>query len=134
LFVIVIIAAGILIVGYAKASYAETSATVPSPNDQQWQYAMAWVRGNTNPGDIFVHWWDYGFWVQTIGQRPTVTDGAHGASFWDHTTARYLMTAKNEKTTLQLMKAYNVSYVLFDPSDIGKYGAFASIGAAVSVA
>ena len=128
LFVIAIVAASILIISYAKASYAETSATVPSPNDQQWQYAMAWVRGNTNPGDIFVHWWDYGFWVQTIGQRPTVTDGAHGAQFWDHTTARYLMTAKNEKTTLQLMKAHNVSYVLFDPSDIGKYSAFASIG------
>lgn len=116
------------VVNYARASYAETTYTVPGPYQQQWQYAMQWVREDTPQGSIFAHWWDYGFWVQTIGQRPTVTDGAHVIPFWDHTTARYLMTAESEKTTLQLCKAQNISYILFDSTDIGKYGAYASIG------
>jgi len=128
LVVIIFLAISVIAFNYAKQSYVETKYTIPGPYEQQWQYAMAWVRENTNPGDIFVHWWDYGYWTQTIGERPTVTDGGHLVEFWDHTTARYLMTAENEKTTLQLLKAYNVSYVLFDSTDIGKYGAFASIG------
>ncbi len=127
LFALAVLAMILFAFSYAKASYNETKATVPGINEQQWQYAMSWVRENTDSGSIFVHWWDYGYWIQTIGQRPTVTDGGHIIPFWDHTTARYLMTAENEKTTLQLMKAHNVSYVLFDPSDIGKYGAYSSI-------
>lgn len=125
LLLIIIIA--IIAFKYSQQSYNETQYSIPGINEQQWQYAMGWVRNNTAPNDIFVHWWDYGYWIQTIGERPTVTDGGHWIEFWDHTTARYLMTAENEKTTLQLMKAHNVSYVLFDTSDIGKYSAYSSI-------
>lgn len=125
LFVAVILTG--LSVNYAKASYYETKYTIPGPYQQQWQYAMEWVRENTPADSTFVHWWDYGYWIQTIGERPTVTDGGHLNAFWDHTTARYLMTAENEDTTLQLCKSYNVSYILFDSSDIGKYSAFSSI-------
>lgn len=114
-------------VNYARASYYETTYTIPSSYQQQWQYAMSWVRDNTPENSIFVHWWDYGYWVQTIGKRATVTDGGHANSFWDHTTARYLMTAENEKTAIQLCKAHNVSYFLIDSTDIGKYGAYSSI-------
>lgn len=116
-----------LTVNYARASYYETTYTVPGSYQQQWQYAMQWVREDTPENSIFVHWWDYGYWIQTIGLRATVTDGGHANSFWDHTTARYLMTAENEKTALQLCKAHNVSYFLIDSTDIGKYSAYSSI-------
>ena len=89
---------------------------------------MKWVRNNTQPGDIFVHWWDYGYWVQYIGERPTVTDGGHGNGYWDHLTGRYLLTTPNPDTALSFMKSQNVSYLLIDPTDIGKYSAFSSIG------
>jgi len=115
-------------VNYEPSTVQQAKATVNGPYYQQWQKAMAWVRTETPQGSIFAHWWDYGYWVQTLGERPTVTDGGHANGFWDHTTARYLMTAQNEKTALQLCKAYNVSYFLIDSTDIGKYSAFASIG------
>jgi len=111
-----------------KSTVNEAKWTVPSAYYQQWQKSMAWVRESTPENSIFVHWWDYGYWIQTWGKRPTVTDGGHANSFWDHTTARYLMTAQNEKTALQMCKAYNVSYFLIDSSDIGKYPAYSSIG------
>ncbi len=115
--------------GYAQQSYYETKyTTAPGPYQIEWQNAMAWVRNNTAQNAIFVHWWDYGYWIQTIGKRATVTDGGHLINYWDHTTARYLMTAEKEQTALQLAKAHNVSYILFDSTDISKYGAFASIG------
>jgi asparagine N-glycosylation enzyme membrane subunit Stt3 len=103
-------------------------STVPSVYNQQWQRAMAWVRDNTPENSIFVHWWDYGYWIQTLGKRATVTDGGHADGWWDYTTARYLLTTKKPETALSLMKTHNVSYLLIDSSDIGKYTAFSSIG------
>jgi asparagine N-glycosylation enzyme membrane subunit Stt3 len=131
LWAIVLLVAILLIINFVKfEKYTSQQAqyTVNGAYYQQWQKAMSWVREETPEGSIFVHWWDYGYWVQTLGERPTVTDGGHINNFWDHLTARYLMTAQNEKTALQLCKAYNVSYYLIDSTDIGKYSAFASIG------
>ena len=129
---ITLIASLIFMVGtFANYSY-ETTITAkniaPSSYNQQWQKAMSWVRETTPEDSIFVHWWDYGYWVQTIGERPTVTDGAHANAWWDHTTARYLLTTPKPETALSLMKTHNVSYLLIDSSDLGKYSAYSSIG------
>jgi hypothetical protein len=105
-----------------------TSVQIGSSANPQWQYAMQWVRDNTLPGEIFVHWWDYGYWVQYMGERPTITDGGHGNGYWDHLIGRYLLTTPNPESALSFMKTQNVSYLLIDPSDIGKYPAYSSIG------
>ena len=94
----------------------------------QWQEAMSWVRENTPEGSLFVHWWDYGYWVQYLGERPTVTDGGHFRSYWDYLIGRYLLTTPYPETALSYMKTLNVSYLLIDPTDIGKYPAYSSIG------
>jgi len=130
--IFVLFIGAITFIQYEKSTFAQAKATIPTSYDQQWQKAMAWVRENTPEGSIFVHWWDYGYWVQTLGHRPTVTDGGHANGFWDHITARYLLTAQHERTALQLCKAHNVSYLLIDSTDIGKYTAFASIGSDAS--
>jgi len=115
-------------VSYASATISTAKQEIPSPYNQQWQYAMDWVSKNTPEDSIFVHWWDYGYWVQTIGKRPTVTDGGHANEWWDHTTARYLLTTSKPETALSLLKTHNVSYLLIDSTDVGKYSAFSSIG------
>ena len=92
---------------------------------------MSWVRDNTNEGDIFVHWWDYGYWVQYLGKRPTVTDGGHFNAFWDHLIGRYLLTTPYPETALSFMKSQNVSYLLIDQTDLGKYGAYSRIGSGI---
>jgi hypothetical protein len=130
--IITLIVSVLLLMGtFASYSYSikeNAKYVAPSVYNQQWQKAMGWVRENTPVGSIFVHWWDYGYWVQTLGERPTVTDGAHGNGFWDHTTARYLLTAKKPEVAYSLLKSYNISYLLIDSTDLGKYGAFSKIG------
>lgn len=113
---------------YSSSTVSSASYVSPSAYNQQWQYAMSWVSNNTPENSVFVHWWDYGYWVQTLGNRPTVTDGGHYNSWWDHTTGRYLLTTTEPETALSLMKTHNVSYLLIDSSDLGKYGAYSSIG------
>ncbi|MBI3623783.1 hypothetical protein HY212_06930 [Candidatus Pacearchaeota archaeon] len=115
-------------VHYYEITNSSTKSTIPGAYEQQWQKAMAWVRGNTPEGSVFVHWWDYGYWVQTIGERPTVTDGGHPISYWDHLIGRYVLTTPYPETALSFMKAHKVSYLLIDSSDIGKYSAYSSIG------
>jgi len=113
--------------GSYQAVVSQAKYIGPSANSQ-WQNAMAWARNNTGLRDIFVHWWDYGYFVQTLGLRPTVTDGGHANGYWDHLTGRYLLTTPYPETALSFMKTQNVSYLLIDPSDLGKYGAYSKIG------
>ena len=113
--------------GFYQESLQQAKQTGPSAN-YQWQHAMEWVRNNTVVGSIFVHWWDYGYWVQYLGQRPTVTDGGHAVGYWDHLIGRYLLTTPNPETALSFMKTQNVSYLLIDPTDLGKYPAYSKIG------
>src|SRR3989304_9105341 len=89
---------------------------------------MACVRGNTVEGSVFVHWWDYGYWVQSIGGRPTVADGGHAVTYWPHLIGRYVLTTPFPEAALSFMKSHGVSYLLIDPTDLGKYGAYSGIG------
>jgi len=101
---------------------------VPSPYTQQWQKAMSWTRENTPKNAVFGHWWDYGYWVQTIGERATVLDGGNSYGYWDYLMGRHGLTSKNETETLEFLYSHNTTHFLIDSTDIGKYPAFASIG------
>ncbi|MGB9708174.1 MAG: STT3 domain-containing protein [Candidatus Pacearchaeota archaeon] len=120
----------ISLVNYVNATVREAKYTVPGPYEEQWQHAMQWVRENTPKDAIFTHWWDYGYWVQTLGERATVVDGGHAYhnGFWNHLMGREVLTATNENDALEFLYAHNVSYLLIDSTDIGKYGAYSSIG------
>jgi asparagine N-glycosylation enzyme membrane subunit Stt3 len=124
--IILLVLSAYNLVGFYKSSKAQVSGTGPSAH-YQWQNAMSWIRENTPEGSNFIHWWDYGYWVQTLGERPTITDGGHGNSYWDHLIGRYLLTTKNPSTALDLMKSHDVSYLLIDPTDLGKYPAYSKI-------
>ena len=127
--VLIFAVVGLIVSGnsFIKSSSFQAENTGPSANFQ-WQNAMKWVRDNTPQGSIFVHWWDYGYWIQYLGQRPTVTDGGHANGFWDHLIGRYVLTTQNPETALSFMKSQNVSYLLIDPTDLGKYPAYSRIG------
>ncbi len=127
-FVIVLLGAFFAGVQFAKASIGTAHGYVPSSYTQQWQKAMAWVRENTAPNAVFGHWWDYGYWVQTMGERATVLDGGNAIVYWNHFMGRYALTGPDEKEALSFLYAHNTTHFLIDSTDIGKYPAFSSIG------
>ena len=45
-----------------------------STND--WTHAMHWVKQNTPKDAVFASWWDYGYWISTLGERTTLADNA----------------------------------------------------------
>ncbi|MDP3966109.1 MAG: STT3 domain-containing protein [archaeon] len=111
---------------YQISSYS-SSNTGPVANTD-WQDAMSWARNNTPVNSVFLHWWDYGYLVQTVGNRTTVLDGGNANAYWDHLMGRYVLTTPHPETAKSFMKAHNVSYLLIDPTDLGKYSAYSSIG------
>jgi len=113
---------------FLSASLVQAQSTGPSAN-YQWQKAMSWVRGNTLEDSIFLHWWDYGYWVEYLGERATLADGGHfQGTFRTHMIGRYILTNQNPDLALSFMKSNNVSHLLIDSTDLGKYGAYSKIG------
>ncbi len=113
---------------FYQASKATARSYVPSEYTRQWQYAMSWVRENTPKNAVFAHWWDYGYWVQSIGKRATILDGGNAIVYWDHLMGRHVLTTPDDAKALEFLYTHNATHLLIDSSDIGKYTAFSSIG------
>ncbi len=111
---------------------SQAEAFAPSPYTQQWQYAMGWVRENVAEDAVFGHWWDYGYWVQSIGERTTILDGGNARSYWNHLMGRHALTSPNNRDALEFLYSHEATHFLIDPTDIGKYTAFSSIGSDVT--
>ena len=95
----------------------------------QWQKAMSWVRDNTSSDAVFAHWWDYGYWLQSIGERATILDGGNGIVYWNHLMGRHVLTGTDEIKALEFLYTHNGTHLLIDSTEIGKYTAYSSIGA-----
>ena len=118
---------GILFAHY-KVSSSMAANTGPSYH-LQWQNAMNWVKQTVPENAVFSHWWDYGYWVQYGGRRATLSDGGNSAGgAINYYTARYLLTNPDISSTLDFLYSNDVSHVLIVGDDIGKYGAYSSIG------
>ncbi len=118
---------------YYKQVKSEAYSFVPSYYTQQWQKAMGWVRNNTAENSVFAHWWDYGYWVQSMGNRATVTDGGNKIVYWNYLTGRFVLTGDNQKDALEFLYTHNATHLLIDSSDLGKYGAFSIIGSDINL-
>ncbi len=114
--------------GFYQTIKAQAYSFVPSAYNLQWQKAMKWVRDETPENAVFGHWWDYGYWVQSIGNRATVLDGGNAIGFWNYWMGRYVLTGDNQKDALEFLYSHNTTHLLIDSTDIGKYTAFSSIG------
>ena len=96
--------------------------------DPQWQKGMAWVLVNTSKNSVFAQWWDYGYWIQTFGERATLSDGGNARGGINYLIGRHLLTGQNRTEALELLKTHNATHFLISSGEIGKYGAFSSIG------
>ena len=52
------------------------SATKFDLSSDDWTDAMRWVKENTPKDAVIAAWWDYGYWISTLGERKTLVDNA----------------------------------------------------------
>ncbi|OIO40646.1 hypothetical protein AUJ10_02260 [Candidatus Pacearchaeota archaeon CG1_02_31_27] len=114
-------------INFIRSDFSSTKNLGPSAS-LQWQRASDWIEKNTQEDSVFSHWWDYGYWLQYLGNRETVLDGGNSIPYWDHLFGRHVLTGQNETEALEFLKTHDTDYLIVDPTDIGKYGAYSSIG------
>jgi len=53
-----------------------TGGTSHLPSTNDWMVTLEWIKNNTPKDAIVGSWWDYGYWIQTLGDRTTLIDNA----------------------------------------------------------
>lgn len=41
-----------------------------------WPVSMEWIKVNTPKDSVIASWWDYGYWITTLGERTSLADNA----------------------------------------------------------
>ena len=41
-----------------------------------WNDTLVWIKNNTPENSVIGSWWDYGYWIQTLAERPSIADNS----------------------------------------------------------
>ena len=91
-----------------------------STND--WPDAMQWVKENTPKDAVIAAWWDYGYWISTLGERKTLADNATLIDWQIRKIASTLFSTPDNAWRILMSDAETdaSSYYVSLPSDINK--------------
>lgn len=131
--------------GLAAADSPPLLMTVGGHVSSDWEQALLWIRYNTPPNAVVASWWDYGYWIMVIANRPTLAD----PSTVNTTQIQYLAIALMANYTIseKILSFYHAQYLLiYQPigylrgglsyptsdGDLGKSGAMLTIAASTN--
>ncbi|MEM2930548.1 MAG: STT3 domain-containing protein [Thermoproteota archaeon] len=87
------------------------TSSIPYPGSfPDWIEALTWTRYNTPPGSVVLSWWDYGYWITAMGERPTLIDNATINSTQVAAVGRIFMS--NDTVAMPMLRKYNISYII----------------------
>lgn len=75
-----------------------------------WPDALNWIKNNTPKDSVVASWWDYGYWVQTLGERKTLADNATIDTSVIANIARMLLSSPDEGW--KMLNKAGANYVL----------------------
>jgi dolichyl-diphosphooligosaccharide--protein glycosyltransferase len=77
---------------------------------EDWTHAMDWISKNTEPGAVIASWWDYGYWITTLGNRPTLADNATLNHTRIQSIAKMLMS--DEQSGMRIAQDLQADYIM----------------------
>jgi dolichyl-diphosphooligosaccharide--protein glycosyltransferase len=83
-------------------------SSYPPGND--WLETMEWIKTNTPEDSVIVSWWDYGYWIQTLGERATLVDNSTLNDWRIKQVAQVFLSTPNE--SWNLLKEMDADYVV----------------------
>ncbi|MCC7571869.1 MAG: hypothetical protein KO464_00575 [Candidatus Methanofastidiosum sp.] len=113
--------------------------TAQSPHlEDRWLSALIWLSENTPQEEVVCNWWDYGYWIQTVGRRRTISDGMRsGMGPWISGFGEFLGATDStgiQKIVAMEQEAYRttgnnfrMNYVLVDQSLLVKTSVLNSV-------
>jgi len=99
-----------------SAAYSDPSIVLAASSARgrvtfdDFREAYFWLRQNTPPGSKILSWWDYGYQLSAMADRPVIVDN----NTWNnsHIARVGKIMASNETTAIGLMRDLDVDYAL----------------------
>jgi dolichyl-diphosphooligosaccharide---protein glycosyltransferase len=77
---------------------------------EDWVDAVDWLADNTPKDSVIASWWDYGYWITTLGNKTTLADNATINQTRIQTIAKMLMS--EQETATQIAHDLKADYIL----------------------
>jgi len=77
---------------------------------QDWPDAMIWLKNNTPKDSIVASWWDYGYWITTLGERTSIADNATLSTKVIQNIAKMFLSTPDDAWIM--LNEMNADYVL----------------------
>jgi len=71
-------------------------ATHSQVSSDDWFHATSWIKENTPTDSVIFAWWDYGYWIQTLGERATLVDNSTLVDWQIEKVARTFMSSPED--------------------------------------
>ncbi len=75
-----------------------------------WLDSMEWIKNNTPKDAVVAAWWDYGYWISTMGERATLADNSTVNTKVIQNIAKMLLS--NPDASWQMLQEMQADYVL----------------------
>ena len=75
-----------------------------------WLDALDWIKNNTPKDAVVASWWDYGYWISTMGERATLADNSTISTKIIQNIAKMLLN--NPNSSWHSLNEMQADYVL----------------------
>ena len=75
-----------------------------------WLDSLEWIKNNTPPDAVIASWWDYGYWITTMGERTSLADNATLSTDRIKRLAQMLISPPDE--SWKILNEVEADYVL----------------------
>ena len=75
-----------------------------------WPHAMDWIKSNTPEDAVIASWWDYGYWITTLGERTSLADNATLIDWQIKKIAQMFLSSPDD--AWNLLQELDADYVL----------------------
>jgi len=79
-------------------------------SSDDWLLAMEWLKNNTPKDTVVAAWWDYGYWITTLGDKISLADNATLSTLQIQKIARMLLSSPDQ--SFELLQDLGADYVL----------------------
>ena len=102
--------------GLAGRGFAHAKRATPLVTPE-WRKTFDWMRDNTPSDSVIAAWWDYGSWINYLGERASVIDEEQN-QYWVHLMARHVMMGQSEGEALEFLKTHHVTHLLLSYREV----------------
>ncbi|MEE9563539.1 MAG: hypothetical protein V3V69_01255, partial [Nitrosopumilaceae archaeon] len=75
-----------------------------------WLSALEWLKNNTPQDAVIASWWDYGYWISTLGERKSLADNSTLSDHIIKNIAKMLLSEPDR--AWQMLQEMDADYIL----------------------